>query len=351
MIIAAMPMLSWVFAIRPAAMEGVIRQEQAGASIWTTFLGPGGNPGGIGSAHTWMAAANDGAGNVFLGDFDGNVFEMVAGSNQWTQLSSLSARVLALAVDGSNTLWAVTPEPWAVSKLTSGSSTWETVDTYGTQYSVPTSIATYAGNIYVGGSSSTALANPVSVVRGSSDGGNHWSILDTVPDASVYQIAVDSNGNIFAMGNDLTASNSVGKLLRVSEDGGSFWSSVGVGPFTNSGAAWSPVAIDGQNNVFIASLSDTGWTTLESSDQGNTWTNVDSAPNSVAGAPTWPADANSGYGWEPFAIGISPTGTIYVGGTYFVPGGTTGMEGWYVRQSSNGGVTWATSESLPITGF
>lgn len=183
-----------------------------------------------------------------------------------------------------------------------------------------------SGTIYLSGTSSNSF-----VIRKSSDGGETWSTIHNYGATSFgYGITIDSLGNIFAVGTASSGGSYIG-LVRKSTDGGATWNSVYAAQVTpTKDTVLTAITHDSSDNLYAVGYSgatspiDSKWVTLKSSNQGSSWSVVDTfTPDGLR------------YN-NPTGVLVSSSGKIYVWGNSVLDG-----DGAQVRMSSDNGATWS----------
>jgi hypothetical protein len=290
-------------------------------------------------------------------------------SNPWILVDDFqylsSAEALGVAQDVYGTLYAVgqgaSNGVWRAltRRSTDGGVSWTTVDDYlypnsqasGAHFN---SVGTdAAGNVYAVGQASVAGTLAAGggnhwIVRKSSDGGITWATMDDFfgpgVGAGAYATGVlaHNSSGIYVMGYGDSATTGSGRkvtyvismVVRRSTDHGATWSTVD----NFSGAQPSGAAItDSGAGIFVGGLGSGGSIVrFSSSGNANTWSTVDSYTPSL--------------GAEPYAAGTDANGNVYFAG--WVGAGTKqcSYADWFVRRSTDNGVTWSNADSLPPQG-
>ena len=185
------------------------------------------------------------------------------------------------------------------------------------------------------------------VIQASHDSGQTWATLDAwLPDVWPYAeymgFCCAPNGYLFGGGDTSDKDSSTATIdwfLRRSTDGGVTWTlqdrvDSGVGGKAHCRAVLAAPS----GEIYAAGVTATnqgagGWVWLvrKSSDDGATWTTVDSV---------WDYSAK-----EARATGRSAKGSVFVAGLLNASFGAEGGGVWAVRRSTDNGVTWATVDS------
>ncbi len=175
---------------------------------------------------------------------------------QWTQTAMPKSQSVLCLVSHGSEIYAGTNEDGVFSS-TNGGATW-ILKNKG------------LGNLYVGGlafSDTTMYAATDSGLYVSTNDGDSWTSagLTDINAAVVHIVALDTS--LFAITNDYSSADQY--TLRRSTDGGSTWALVGLPP---SYASVLSVATDG--TILLAGTTSNG--IYRSSDEGGTWTRLDS---------------------------------------------------------------------------
>ncbi len=155
-------------------------------------------------------------------------------------------------------------------------------------------------------------------------------------------IAGDSSGNVFAvLGNIQDRGNYW--VVRRSTDAGAHWTTVDT--YTNGQVARAIVCAP--SGIFVAGYRNGPWGVVrKSADGGLTWKTVD-----VYNYPI--AKTQSFYGWGDglTSMCLHPSGDLYAGGWATVgrKNGRSSTNYWVVRKGSNGGTSWQTVASFPVS--
>jgi hypothetical protein len=261
----------------------------------------------------WSIAA-DTAGNVF------------AGGDGWYSATSYVFEGLVLKTDTTGTTWQFSDDTNPSRNLYSGSVLFGVgVD--------------YSGNAYsVGGLGGYWL------VRKSSDGGSHWSTVDSFQYASgaspvAYGFGADGSGNIFVAGTATDKTGSWHWVVRKSSNAGQSWATV-----DDLKGGYARTVCSAPGGIFAVGQSASGtWLVRRSVNGGATWSTVDTL--SATGVADGACSDNSG--------------NIYVAGLAFITTqpatkhtAAQGYGAWVIRRSSDGGATWSTVDQFSEgTGF
>ncbi len=206
-------------------------------------------------------------------------------------------------------------------------------------------------NLFVGGYASDTKGSHW-MINASSDGGATWSILNE------YQYAAGLNAHCFGLATDGAATLYAAGSAVTKKGGSAVWL-VRKGSLGSSGQwAWTVVANQAngsphsvsvlpgspQSTVFVAgsetglvqnSYKPTTWVTRRSTNGGSTWATVD----------TFPTTRNS----YALSSAVDSKGNVTVAG--FGWNGSPAPEMWVVRQSMDGGNSWAAIDSTPGRAF
>ncbi|MCX6925833.1 MAG: sialidase family protein [Verrucomicrobia bacterium] len=276
--------------------------------------------------------------------------------------------------------------------------TWQTVcdlSGNGTALSWAVTVGQYSGLVFATATIRNAQNNARNdwVTLRSADGGTTWSMVDVLTSPTFkcnpYAVVEDAAGRVFVGGYFSDTANRDHYLVRRSLNGGTTWATVDdvVGPYAlgdfATGMAVTPAGVFSIGR--IASV----WTVRRSTDAGKTWKTVDTyqsvagrtylsysqgiaadangnlyvtgqaqfPPNNTAqsrwitrksadGGATWRTVDDVLIGTNPYgkAATVDAFGRVFVAGYYATVGGSTTTNHWVTRVSSDGGVTWATSE-------
>jgi len=175
---------------------------------------------------------------------------------------------------------------------------------------------------------------------GSSMGQTGWFTTDDfqlVPGktANAEDMGTDSSGNILAVGTGSDGVKTHG-IVRRSTDGGNTWSII------HSAPDFYPRAVgnDSSGNLFVLGniapgLETSRWGVMRRADSGSSWFTVDDFQY-VAGKNSWPD-----------SFGKDSLGNLYAAGLGNDASGTGGQaQHWIVRRSQDGGTTWATVDDF-----
>lgn len=179
---------------------------------------------------------------------------------------------------------------WVLRKSVDSGTTWATIDDYscpsGTYVQANDITEDENGNLYMAGACYDSINAYYNwIIRKSVDAGNSWTVVDTfnlVANKSAHAVKIksDKNGRLFAIGKGMDASSKNHWLVRLSTDSGVTW--VTVDDYVPSAGTQSAYATDiAINNlghavvVGSASEASTFWLARISSDNGSTWSNVD----------------------------------------------------------------------------
>jgi hypothetical protein len=306
----------------------------------------------------------DSLGNVFAG---GNVSTGVNGSGPWQGIvlktdttgahwdpsgdgtvSQSNPSQLNLGVDLAENLYSVggrTPssgaaQSWYVRKSVDHGVNWIEKDLY--QYATGKSAAAVAlvadpmGNIFALGYGRDKSGASHWVTRKSSNGGDTWSTVDDVKNATPLSLHATPNGALFAVGGTPW-------IVRRSLDAGQTWTTV-----DNPSSGWAHgVTSDNLGNIYVAGrehftsgkprnfVSYDLWTIRKSSNGGTSWSTTNSfslAPNSYSCAR---------------AIGKDAAGNIVVVGY----ADDESSEYWTVRTLLSSGFWHTDTFQLSVNGF
>jgi uncharacterized delta-60 repeat protein len=193
-----------------------------------------------------------------------------------------------------------------------------------------------SGNVYVGGSFTTAGGNPAS--RVAKWNGSTWSSLGTGAadgvGSTVSALAVQGT-NVYVGGSFTTAGGSLAN--RVARWDGSAWQTLGTGTTATDGTAngvgggVNALAVDGSGNVYAGgSFSTAGGTTARNVARwnGTSWSSLGTGTTATDGTA-------NGVGSLVFALTVSGT-TVYAGGAFSTAGGAATR---YVARWD--GTTWS----------
>lgn len=194
-----------------------------------------------------------------------------------------------------------------------------------------------SGAVYVCG----VVAAPRWIVRKgmlNAAGGITWTMVDNnisgePQSISVRPGAASQPDQIFACG---AAPSGAGWAVRRSTDGGATWSTVDANTLANAysvaaGADGFIYAI-GRYQKAVKIGYQYGWIVRKSSNNGTTWSTVDSVPS------VWPAGGTS--------LMVDVFGRVFaLGSTMTTP------ETWLVRGSADGGATWTNTDIFLPTGY
>jgi hypothetical protein len=262
--------------------------------------------------------------------------------------SDTSGNVYACAkvVVGNNGYGVVLEKP-------SGSSTWNTIENAAGVSAFNAIAVDNAGDVYVAGSAVTSGSTAHWTVLERPAGSNTFSAVDSVVDTLANQctgLAIDSAGNVYAAG-QTNATTTTGKGKNATTTTTDYWTvrkqTGGQGAFTTvfnvvntSSGGLVFGAISAINSGPTAGLYDFGrggsagteWKVSKSIDGGATWSLLDDfqyAAGNVSGASGLSGDT---------------------AGNLFVVGGGTSATGhhWLVRESTNGGASWATIDDYQL---
>ena len=169
-------------------------------------------------------------------------------------------------------------------------------------------------------------------------GGITWTMADNningdAQSISVHPGAASQPDQIFVSGE---APGLRGWAVRRSTDGGATWSTVDANTLANAygvaaGADGSIYAI-GKYQKAVNNGYQYGWIVRKSSNNGTTWSTVDSVAN------LWPAGATS--------LMVDVFGRVFALGSTMTTPST-----WLVRGSVDGGATWTTTDTFLPTGY
>lgn len=268
-----------------------------------------------------------------------------------------SASLFSMGADGGGNVYAVgcnsngSSLAGIVREKAGGSSNWTTVEQTGFSGIIFHGLAAdAAGDVYVaggGGGNWLVLERPA--------GQSTFSTVDTfVPSgqASAWasSIAIDAAGDVFVAGSAQVTTKTGGGTttlpywtVREQAAGRSGFSTVDsfVGP-ANDGL-FRPNGITVVNSgpnagIYVTGIAGSNWMVRKGTNGGGSWSTIDSfqyKPGYNSGAEGVAADANGNV----YAVGYSAPGA---GAT------TTGCH-WLVRESTNGGATWQTSDDYQLS--
>jgi hypothetical protein len=185
-----------------------------------------------------------------------------------------------------------------------------------------------SGNLYAGGAFSE-FAGACMIPTGGTDckyiakwNGSSWSALETGMNNTVYTIAVDGNGNVYAGGTFTSAGSCSSGCNYIAKWNGSTWSALGNGMNDEV----DTLAIDSSGNLyaggeFTSAGSCSSGCNYIAKWEGSNWSNV-------GGGIT------NGYGV--YTLAFDSTGTLYAGGNFSSAGSCTALNGCQYMARWNG---------------
>ncbi len=266
--------------------------------------------------------------------------------------------ITSMARSPNGTLWLAQRfnYDWTVSKSTDNGTTFSVSDIaphneVGFRGSDPAKILVKDNNtIFVLGNDSLAAFTTRYRVRKTLDGGNTWTTADSIGDNIASNSlatggVVALNGAILISGTQSSDSVTFNWSIRKSIDNGATWITVFLQLGTAGQMAVDPVT----GYIYSIGQNANVATIIKSTDNGNSWTSVDSFTPSNGFVSFGGLDARNGT-------------VVYTGGDYFNTltsnscnatsyyTGWTENRTWFTRVSTNSGTSWNTRDYLKVGG-
>ena len=201
-----------------------------------------------------------------------------------------------------------------------------------------------SGNMYVGGANKQ-VSNSGTIVKYDSSGNVVWTYQNSsAPGNGYYGLNVDSSGNVYA---NYSFYGTV-QIIKLNSSGSLQWCYTWVASggtyqnFSTSGANSLGAGDSSGNYYFVTSYS----TNSNLNTTGVGVTKIDNTGTLVWSTRVLP---NTGYGYTPYAVGMDPSGNLWVAGNQLNNSGSNQSVIYLARISSSGslllGVTVGTTSS------
>jgi hypothetical protein len=277
----------------------------------------------------------------------------------WTTVSSdpTQNEVISMAADRSGNVYALDDWNGTIRKSSDAGATWTTIAKAPASTTYNSLAVDTTGDLFVAaqGVGADGKAGHGQILE-MPTGQSSLTPIDDVPNGNTTSLTVDTAGDIFAIGQVtvITTTTSHGKTTTTSATsqtirerlaGQSVFSNAQISS-TMSFNGLSAIDSGASAGVYVAGETNGSWSVLKSTNLGQSWSIVDQYQ-----IPTASGAKVDNQAW---AVAGDPFGNVYVTGQSLkaTVTGTTKKgapvysyaEHWIIRQSSNGGASWSTTD-------